>query len=139
MVAVLAGFGLGFGVAHLLAGSIAYWGIVSGPFLLTLRVAIPATVIAGVAGVASGYLLAKGRFPGRDLLETIGSLPIILPPTVIGYYLLEVLSPGTTGRGVSDPSGRPRSRLQRHRMHHRGDGGGVPVLHARRPLRHRRG
>ena len=93
--AVLVGFGLGFGVAHLLAGSIAYWGVVSGPFLLTLRVAVPATVIAGVAGVASGYALAKGHFPGRDLLETVGSLPIILPPTVVGFYLLEVLAPGT--------------------------------------------
>jgi molybdate transport system permease protein len=92
---VLVGLGLGYGIAHLMAGSIAYWGVVSGPFLLTLRVAIPATLIAGVAGIAAGYVLAKGRFPGRDLLETIGSLPIILPPTVIGFYLLEVLSPGT--------------------------------------------
>lgn len=94
-VTVLIGVGLGYGVAHLMAGYIAYWGVVSGPFFLTLRVAIPATLIAGVAGVASGYALAKGRFPGRDVLETIGSLPIILPPTVIGFYLLEVLSPGT--------------------------------------------
>jgi molybdate transport system permease protein len=91
----LFGLGLGYGVAHLTSGSIAYWGVVSGPFFLTLRVAIPATLIAGIAGIASGYALAKGRFPGRDLLETIGSLPIILPPTVIGFYLLEVLSPGT--------------------------------------------
>ncbi|MGA7834417.1 MAG: ABC transporter permease subunit [Acidimicrobiales bacterium] len=95
VVVVLAGFGLGYAVAHLLAGSIAYWGVVSGPFFITLRVAVPATLIAGIAGVASGYALAKGRFRGRDLLETIGSLPIILPPTVIGFYLLEVLSPGT--------------------------------------------
>jgi molybdate transport system permease protein len=95
VVVVVLGFGLGFGVAHLAAGYIAYWGVVSGPFLLTLRVASAATVIAGITGVASGYVLAKGRFPGRDLLETVGSLPIILPPTVIGYYLLEVLSPGT--------------------------------------------
>lgn len=92
---VIVGFGLGYLIAHLLAGSIAYWGVVSGPFFITLRVAIPATLIAGVSGVASGYVLAKGRFAGRDLLETIGSLPIILPPTVIGFYLLEVLSPGT--------------------------------------------
>lgn len=93
--AVLVGFGLGFGLAHFMAGSIAYWDVVSGPFLLSLRVALPATVIAGAAGIASGYVLAKGRFPGRNVLETIGSLPIILPPTVIGFYLLEVLSPGT--------------------------------------------
>ncbi|MGP0030364.1 MAG: molybdate ABC transporter permease subunit [Acidimicrobiales bacterium] len=95
VVTVLVGFGLGFGVAHLLAGSIAYWGVVSSPFFISLRVAVPATVIAGIAGVASGYVLAKGRFPGRDVLETIGSLPIILPPTVMGFYLLQVLSPGT--------------------------------------------
>jgi molybdate transport system permease protein len=93
--AVPVGFGLGFGLARLMAGSIAYWGVVSGPFLLSLRVAVPATVIAGTTGVALGFVLAKGRFPGRDVLETLGSLPIILPPTVVGYYLLEVLSPGT--------------------------------------------
>lgn len=93
--AAVLGLGLGFAVAHLLAGYIAYWGVVSGPFLLSLRIASSATVIAGLTGVASGYVLAKGRFPGRDLLETIGSLPIILPPTVVGYYLLEVLLPGT--------------------------------------------
>jgi molybdate transport system permease protein len=91
----LVGLGVGFGVAHLLSGALAYWDVVAGPFLLTLRVAIPATTIAAVAGIASGYALAKGRFPGRDVLETIGSLPIILPPTVIGFGLLEALSPGT--------------------------------------------
>jgi molybdate transport system permease protein len=98
-VVVLVGFGLGFGAAHLAAGYIAYWDIVSGPFLLSLRVASAGAVIAGVTGVASGYVLAKGRFPGRDVLETVGSLPIILPPTVVGYYLLEVLSPGTRAGG----------------------------------------
>jgi molybdate transport system permease protein len=92
---VLLGFGLGFGIARLSTGYIAYWDVVSGPFLLTLRVASVATLVAAITGIASGYLLAKGRFPGRDLLETVGSLPIILPPTVIGFYLLEVLSPGT--------------------------------------------
>ena len=95
------GFGLGFGVAHLLAGYIAYWGVVSGPFLLSLRVAFPATVIAGITGVASGYALAKGRFPGRDLLETIGSLPIILPPTVIGLLPARGALPGHRGRAGS--------------------------------------
>jgi molybdate transport system permease protein len=89
------GAGLGYGAAHFFSGSIAYWGVVSVPFFITLRVVIPATLIAGITGIAAGYILAKGRFPGRDLLETIGSLPIILPPTVIGFYLLEVLSPGS--------------------------------------------
>ena len=98
-VVVLVGFALGFAAAHLLAGYIAYWDIVSGPFLLSLRVTFAAAIIAGTTGIASGYVLAKGRFPGRDLLETVGSLPIILPPTVVGYYLLEVLSPGTRPGG----------------------------------------
>ena len=93
-VVVVVGLALGFAAAHLLARYIAYWDIVSGPFLLSLRVTFAAGVIAGTTGVACGYVLAKGRFPGRDLLETVGSLPIILPPTVVGYYLLEVLSPG---------------------------------------------
>ena len=94
-VAVVVGLALGLGLARLFSGYIAYWGVVSGPFFLSLRVVVAATVIAGTTGIASGYILAKGRFPGRDLLETIGSLPIILPPTVIGFYLLQVLSPGT--------------------------------------------
>ncbi len=129
---MLVGFGLGFGVAHLLAGYIAYWDVVSGPFFLSLRVASAATVIAGVTGVASGYVLAKGRFPGRDVLETIGSLPIILPPTVIGYYLLEVLSPGTQVGGFLTRVTGHVLRLQRRRVHHCGDGGRLPVLPAGR-------
>jgi len=99
VVVALLGSGLGFGLGHVAAGYVAYWDIVSGPFLLSLRVAFAATVIAGIAGVVSGYALAKARFPGRDVLETIGSLPIILPPTVVGYYLLDVLLPGTRAGG----------------------------------------
>jgi molybdate transport system permease protein len=92
---VALGLGLGFGVAHLMAGSIAYWGVVSGPFWLTLRVAIPATLIAGSRASPRVTRWRRAVSPGRDVLETLGSLPIILPPTVIGFYLLEVLSPGT--------------------------------------------
>jgi molybdate transport system permease protein len=99
-LSLLVGVGLGLVLAHLLAGYIAYWGVVSGPFLLSVRVAAASTLIAGVSGVSCGYVLAKGRFPGRDLLETIGSLPVILPPTVVGYYLLELLSPGTQTGGL---------------------------------------
>jgi molybdate transport system permease protein len=68
-------------------------------FWLSLRVAATATVFAAVLGVALAYLLAKGRFPGRGLLEAIASVPIVLPPTVLGYYLLVSL-------GVRSPIGR---------------------------------
>jgi molybdate transport system permease protein len=58
------------------------------PLLLSLRVAALATLITTVVGVAGGYALARTSFPGHDLLEAVASLPIVLPPTVLGYYLL---------------------------------------------------
>ncbi len=64
-----------------------------------MRVATIATVLASVAGIGLGYLLAKGRFPGRGVLEAVASLPIVLPPTVLGYYLLVTL-------GARSPLGR---------------------------------
>ncbi len=79
------------------------------PLWLSLRVAVSATVIAGVLGVALAYLLAKGRFPGRGLLESVASLPIVLPPTVLGYYLLVVL-------GVRSPIGRAYESLFGHTL-----------------------
>ncbi len=69
------------------------------PFWLSLRVATIATLIAGTLGISLAYLLAKGRFRGRGLLEAIVTLPIVLPPTVLGYYLL-------TNLGVNSPVGR---------------------------------
>jgi molybdate transport system permease protein len=58
------------------------------PLTISLRAALEATVVVAVAGVALGYLLANGRFPGRGAIETVFSLPMALPPTVVGYYLL---------------------------------------------------
>jgi molybdate transport system permease protein len=65
------------------------------PLLLTLKVAFTATLAALVTGVAAGWLLARTRFPGRDALDAVLLLPMVLPPTVIGYYLLVLL--GTHG------------------------------------------
>jgi len=58
---------------------------------LTLKVALCATVIDLVLGIAAGWLLAHRRFVGRDLLESVLTLPMVLPPTVLGYYLLVVV------------------------------------------------
>jgi molybdate transport system permease protein len=58
------------------------------PLSVSFRAAFDATVVVAVLGIALGYLLAKGRFPGRGAIETFFSLPIALPPTVVGYYLL---------------------------------------------------
>jgi molybdate transport system permease protein len=58
------------------------------PLLLSLRVSLIATALTAVAGISGGYALARFRFRGRRLLEAVASLPIVLPPTVLGYYLL---------------------------------------------------
>lgn len=58
---------------------------------LSLKVAGWATAINLVLGVAVGFLLARARFPGRDLLDTLLTLPMVMPPTVLGYYLLVLI------------------------------------------------
>jgi molybdate transport system permease protein len=58
------------------------------PLWLSLRVAATATVLALLVGVPLAWLLARVRFPGRDLLGVAVLLPMVLPPTVLGYYLL---------------------------------------------------
>jgi len=58
---------------------------------LSLKVALWATAIDLVLGVVVGYALARLRFPGRELVDSILLLPMVLPPTVLGYYLLVVV------------------------------------------------
>lgn len=61
------------------------------PLVLSLQVATVATVVASAAGVALAALLANGRFRGRDVLDVVVTAPMVLPPTVLGYYLLVAL------------------------------------------------
>jgi molybdate transport system permease protein len=61
------------------------------PLLLTLKVASLATLAALIMGVACAYLLARFRFPGRDWLDAVLTLPLVLPPTVLGYYLIVLI------------------------------------------------
>jgi molybdate transport system permease protein len=65
------------------------------PLLLSFQIALIATAIAATLGVALGLLLSK-RFPGRDLLDVLVTAPIVLPPTVLGYYVLVVLGRRST-------------------------------------------
>ena len=58
------------------------------PLSVSLHAAFEATIVVAIVGSALGYLLAKGRFPGRGAIETVFSLPMALPPTVVGWYLL---------------------------------------------------
>ena len=61
------------------------------PFLLTLQVALFATVVILVAGIALALFLARTRIRGKLIIETLITLPLVLPPSVVGYYLLIVL------------------------------------------------
>lgn len=61
------------------------------PLLLSFEVATIATVLATIVGVGVAGVLANARFPGRDVLEVLSTAPLILPPTVLGYYLLVLL------------------------------------------------
>lgn len=67
------------------------WSTAWIPLLLSLKVAGWATGLNLVLGTAVGLLLARRRFPGRELLDSILTLPMVLPPTVLGYYLLVVV------------------------------------------------
>ncbi len=64
------------------------------PLRITLQVTVLGTAILGVAGLALGVLLARVRFPGRTLLEVLILLPLVLPPSVVGYFLLVGLGRG---------------------------------------------
>jgi molybdate transport system permease protein len=62
--------------------------------LLSLRVASLATLLVTVVGLLVALWLARSDFRGKSLVETLVSLPMVLPPSVVGYYLLRFLGRG---------------------------------------------
>lgn len=58
------------------------------PLAITLKVSLVATAIAVVFGVVLARLLGRRPFPGKDVLEALLTLPLVMPPTVLGYYLI---------------------------------------------------
>ncbi len=62
------------------------------PLGLSFAVATAATALALLLGVPIGAILARRRFFGRELVDAVLCLPLVLPPTVLGYYLLVLLS-----------------------------------------------
>jgi len=61
---------------------------------VTLEVAFTATVLVAPLAIGMGWLLARVRFPLRSVVETLVALPLVLPPTAIGYLLLRLLGRG---------------------------------------------
>ena len=76
------------------------------PLLLTLKVAGLATCVTLVAGTAIAFALARYTFPGRDFLDAFLTLPLVLPPTVMGYYIIVVIGRnGFLGRWLDQAFG----------------------------------
>jgi molybdate transport system permease protein len=61
------------------------------PLLLTLTVAGWAAVLATLCGVGLAFAVARARFAGREILDAMMTLPMVMPPTVLGYYLLVLI------------------------------------------------
>jgi molybdate transport system permease protein len=78
------------------------------PLWLSLEVATAATLISVALGLAIAWLLANRDFPGKNLIDAIATLPLALPPTVLGYYLLVVIGRSSwIGRAWEAMTGSP--------------------------------
>ncbi|NLV25139.1 MAG: molybdate ABC transporter permease subunit, partial [Deltaproteobacteria bacterium] len=79
-----------------------------GALYITLKLAVVVTLILVVVAAPMAYLLAYVRFPGKSLVETLVYLPMALPPTVIGFYLVMFMGPrGGLGRLWQMATGSP--------------------------------
>lgn len=75
---------------------------------LTLRLAAVTTVVLLVIGIPLAFWIVSTRSPLRPLVEALTTLPILLPPTVLGFYLLVLLGNRTAfGRGIAHILGHP--------------------------------
>lgn len=78
------------------------------PLLLSFQVASAATLLAGVVGIAVAGWMWRGRMPGRELVDVIITAPMVLPPTVLGYYLLLLIGKRSVlGQGFERLVGHP--------------------------------
>ncbi|MCI7550558.1 MAG: molybdate ABC transporter permease subunit [Campylobacter sp.] len=66
------------------------------PFYLSFKLAFISTVILLVFCVPLAYFLSRVNFKGKSIIEAIISLPLVLPPSVLGFYILVFLSPYST-------------------------------------------
>lgn len=73
---------------------------------LSLLVVFVSTLIVAVIGLALAYLLARSKFRGKELLDALLTVPLVLPPTVTGYYLIVLLGRrGLLGSYIYDLTG----------------------------------
>ena len=76
------------------------------PLWLTLKVAGVATLVTFIVGVMLAFFMARSRFWGREGLDALCTLPLVLPPTVLGYYLIVLIGrQGWLGRWLQETWG----------------------------------
>ncbi len=76
------------------------------PLFLTIKVSLTATLLTVLVGTLTAFLLARKKFFGKTLLDALIMQPLVIPPTVLGYYLLVLLgSSGPIGRFMEDHLG----------------------------------
>src|SRR4051812_29108784 len=77
--------------------------------ILSLQIAISATAIVAFIGIPLAYFLARRRFVGKTLIETLLTVPLVMPPTVVGYLIILTL-------GVRSPIGGALDRAFGYRL-----------------------
>jgi molybdate transport system permease protein len=76
------------------------------PLWLTLKVAGVATLASCLVGVILAFLVARSRFWGREAVDSLATLPLVMPPTVLGYYLIVCIGrQGWLGRWLQETWG----------------------------------
>ncbi len=76
------------------------------PLFLTIKVSVVATVITVAVGLALALLLARKDFIGKNVLDVLIMQPLVIPPTVLGYYLLSLFGRSSAlGRFLEDAVG----------------------------------
>lgn len=76
------------------------------PLRLSVQVAAVATVFVVIIGITAAYFLARRSFRGKELLDMLFTLPLVLPPTVTGYYLIVLFGRnGLVGHYIYDWTG----------------------------------
>lgn len=79
---------------------------VISPIIISIKIALVATVITVIFGTALGMLFVRKKFPGKDVLEVIITLPMIMPPSITGYILLLIIGrKGIIGKFLQDNFG----------------------------------
>ncbi|MGP4082756.1 molybdate ABC transporter permease subunit [Pseudalkalibacillus sp. R45] len=79
------------------------------PIYLSITIAVTAGIIVAILGILCGRLMARKSFTGKTMIETFLMLPLVLPPTVVGFLLIVIF-------GINSPVGQIISQLFGHSL-----------------------